>query len=93
MKRGLAGRFLISLKFKGTQTIYCAYFRLMNTCPGVEPVPGAIFRLVSFLKRLKAAFEHEPVNKVSTKLFNQQNMKTHFLILFFCRFVSSTLKS
>ena len=55
----------------------------MNTCPGVEPVPGAIFRLVSFLKRLKAAFEHEPVNKVSTKLFDQQNMKTHFLILFF----------
>ena len=54
----------------------------MNTCPGVEPVPGAIFRLVSFLKRLKAAFEHEPVNKVSTKLFDQQNMKTHFLILF-----------
>ena len=54
----------------------------MNTCLGIEPVPGTIFRLVSFLKRLRAAFEHEPVNKVSTKLFDQQNMKMHLLILF-----------
>ena len=52
----------------------------MNTCPGVEPVPGAIFRLVSFLKRLRAAFEHEPVNKVSTKLFDQQNISSLFFL-------------
>ena len=64
----------------------------MNTCLGIEPVPGAIFRLVSFLKRLKAAFEHEPVNKVSTKLFDQQNIKTHFLILFFLQICQQHFK-
>lgn len=66
VRGGIKGRISISLTFEGNETLISDHLSFIHL--GVDVIPGAKYILRSFFKRLKEAFQNEPVNKVRGQL-------------------------